>query len=70
MLMRRDYFEAIFNEGAIHTIEFYGPVMEWHRRLSEDTRVLYHINFHRWPMLEKIRRYYQKFWKPSRDKQA
>ena len=70
MLMRRDYFEAIFNEGAIHTIEFYGPVMDWHRRLSEEMRTLYHINFYRWPMVEKIRRYCQKRWKSSRDEQA
>jgi CelD/BcsL family acetyltransferase involved in cellulose biosynthesis len=70
MLMRRDYFEAIFNEGTIHTIEFYGPVMDWHRRLSEDTRVLYHINFHRWPVLEKIRRYCRNSWKRLSDAQA
>jgi CelD/BcsL family acetyltransferase involved in cellulose biosynthesis len=62
MLMRRDYFEVIFNEGTIHTIEFYGPVMDWHRRLSEETRVLYHINYYPWPGLKTLYRLLKKSW--------
>jgi CelD/BcsL family acetyltransferase involved in cellulose biosynthesis len=56
MLMRYDYFENIFNEGAIHTIEFYGRVMEWHRRMTKEVRMLYHINYFPWPALKKIHR--------------
>jgi hypothetical protein len=70
MLMRRDYFESIFNEGVIRTIEFYGPEMEWHRRLSEDNRILYHINFHRWPLVEKTRQYCRSTWKRLSHTQA
>lgn len=43
MLMRRAYFEDIFKEGGIRCIEFYGRVMEWHTRLTDDTRRLYHV---------------------------
>ncbi|TCO80461.1 acetyltransferase (GNAT) family protein [Plasticicumulans lactativorans] len=43
MLMRRAYFEKIFKEGHISRIEFYGRVMEWHTRLTDDTRRLYHV---------------------------
>ncbi len=63
MLMRRNYFENIFNEGVIRTIEFYGREMEWHRSLSEDNRVLYHLNFRRWPLVEKTRQYCRSAWK-------
>lgn len=60
MLMRYDYFESIFNEGLIHTIEFYGRVMEWHSKMTDDIRMLYHINYYPWPSLRKLHRLLKK----------
>ena len=35
--------------GAL--MEFYGPAMEWHRKLTPETRTLYHLNWYRSPVL-------------------
>lgn len=42
MLMRQDAFEALFAEKPVERIEFYGKVMEWHTKWSEDIRTLFH----------------------------
>lgn len=44
MLMRQEAFEYIFNNQLVEKIEFYGKVMDWHTKWSEEIRVLYHIN--------------------------
>jgi len=56
MLMRQDYFERIFSEQRIKTIEFYGKVMDWHERMSSDRRLLYHVNYFAWPCLKSLYR--------------
>lgn len=45
MLMRQDAFKTIFNERLVEKIEFYGKVMDWHTKWSDEIRVLYHINY-------------------------
>jgi hypothetical protein len=50
-LMREEAFASIFREGNIGRIEFYGRLMEWHTRWTENARTLYHANFYRWPLL-------------------
>jgi CelD/BcsL family acetyltransferase involved in cellulose biosynthesis len=44
MLMRQDAFEYIFDNQLVEKIEFYGKVMDWHTKWSEEIRTLYHIN--------------------------
>ena len=44
MLMREDAFNHIFSEQLAERIEFYGKVMDWHKRWAEDIRTMYHIN--------------------------
>jgi CelD/BcsL family acetyltransferase involved in cellulose biosynthesis len=55
-LLRQEYFRQIFDEGRIKRIEFYGKVMEWHTRWSDEIRMLYHANFYRSAALLKARR--------------
>lgn len=50
-LMREEAFAAIFREGKVKRVEFYGRLMEWHTRWTANARTLYHANFYRWPML-------------------
>jgi len=50
-LMHEQAFAAIFREGGIKRIEFYGALMEWHTRWTENARRLYHVNYYRWPIL-------------------
>lgn len=46
-LLRRAYFSEVFGAGRVRAIEFYGKVMEWHRRWTDDVRTLYHVNAYR-----------------------
>ncbi len=55
-LMRQEAFRKLFDEGQIKWIEFYGRVMEWHTKWSNDVRTMYHVNYYRWPFLPRIRR--------------
>jgi hypothetical protein len=47
LLMRLASFPALFAEGTMHKIEFYGRVMEWHTKWSEEIRRLYHATYER-----------------------
>ena len=59
-LMRHEYFRTLFDAGSVRRIEFYGKVMEWHRRWTDDVRTLYHVNAYRAPWArwahERVRR--------------
>jgi hypothetical protein len=54
LLMREEACRQLFDEGRFARIEFYGKVMEWHLRWSEEIRALYHLNFYRWPALKRL----------------
>jgi len=55
-LMRQEAFGRLFEERKIKRIEFYGRLMEWHTKWSNDVRTMYHVTYHRWPLLSKIGR--------------
>lgn len=44
LLLKQDAFEYIFNNKLVERIEFYGKVMEWHTKWSDEIRTMYHIN--------------------------
>jgi hypothetical protein len=50
-LLRYLYFQSLFDGGQIRRIEFFGKVMEWHRRWTDDVRMLYHLNVYRNPLV-------------------
>lgn len=54
MLMRYDAFPALFGDPTLERIEFYGAVMDWHRKWSEEIRTLYHLNVYRHPWLARL----------------
>lgn len=54
-LMRQEAFRKLFEEGQTKRIEFYGRVMDWHTKWSDEVRTIYHVNYYRWPLLPKIR---------------
>jgi CelD/BcsL family acetyltransferase involved in cellulose biosynthesis len=54
VLMRQDEFAALFHEARFERIEFYGKVMEWHTRWTDQQRTLYHLNLFRWPLLQRL----------------
>ncbi len=53
-LMRHDYFPGIFATRRLSRIEFYGRVMEWHTKWSDEVRTLYHATTYRWPVVAKL----------------
>ena len=50
-LMREEEFKQLFDEQKIKRIEFYGSVMDWHTKWSNEIRTLYHVNRYRWSIL-------------------
>jgi CelD/BcsL family acetyltransferase involved in cellulose biosynthesis len=54
LLMREEAFRLLFAERHLARIEFYGRVMEWHRRWTSQSRTMYHLNVYRWPFLKRL----------------
>lgn len=54
-LMRQEAFGKLFEERRIKRIEFYGKLMEWHTRWTDDVRTLYHVNYYRSRLVPKLR---------------
>ena len=53
-LMREDAFRWIFARGDVRMIEFYGRLMEWHRKWADEIRTMYHVNYYRWQFLPAL----------------
>lgn len=56
LLMREEETRQLFDEERLRRIEFYGKVMEWHLRWTDEVRTLYHLNIYRWPALCSLHR--------------
>jgi hypothetical protein len=61
LLMREDIMTELCAERRVQVIEFYGRVMEWHTRWTEEVRTMYHINFFRYGWVRSLK----KFRKPA-----
>lgn len=55
MLMRQEAFEQLFDQGGFTRIEFYGRLMDWHTKWTDEFRLLYHLTYYRWPILARLR---------------
>ncbi|MGX4641049.1 GNAT family N-acetyltransferase [Massilia sp. SYSU DXS3249] len=54
LLMREEACRSLFEDGRFQRLEFYGRVMEWHTRWTEEVRTMYHVNYYRWPGLARL----------------
>lgn len=54
LLMRREYFPSIIDNREVERIEFYGKVMDWHTKWSDEIRTLYHVNTYRSATVAKL----------------
>jgi CelD/BcsL family acetyltransferase involved in cellulose biosynthesis len=54
-LLRELYFSRLFEEGNIRRIEFYGRVMDWHRRWTDDIRTMYHVTWFKYRFVRILR---------------
>lgn len=55
-LMRQEAFRRLIEERRIKRIEFYGRMMDWHTKWSDEVRTMYHLNYYRWAALPELRR--------------
>lgn len=55
-LLKQEAFKQLFEEGRIKRIEFYGRLMEWHTRWTDQARTLYHLNVDRWSWVPALQR--------------
>lgn len=53
-LMREEQFQRLFAEKKIGRVEFFGKLMEWHTRWTDNSRTLYHANAYRHALLPKL----------------
>jgi CelD/BcsL family acetyltransferase involved in cellulose biosynthesis len=53
-LMREETCQQMFVEQKYTSLEFYGKVMEWHLKWTDEVRTLYHVNSYRWPILLRV----------------
>ena len=51
MLMRHAALPDLFSNPQLHRLEFYGRVMDWHTKWSDEIRTLYHANLVRFPFI-------------------
>ena len=68
MLMRYESFAGLFGDGRTRRIEFYGRIMDWHTRLTQDMRTLYHVNLYRWGVLPATLQHLKR-WGPKKTEQ-
>jgi hypothetical protein len=52
LLLKQELFQQLFDDRTTR-IEWYGPLMDWHRHWSNETtvRTLYGLHQYRWPWL-------------------
>jgi CelD/BcsL family acetyltransferase involved in cellulose biosynthesis len=56
-LLHEDMLRALFDDGTIRRLEYYGRVMDWHTRWTDQQRMLYHATAFRWPILKRLARW-------------
>ena len=50
-----DGIEHCSNIG-LKSIEFYGPSMQWHKKLTDDERVMYHLTYYNYSVVKTIKK--------------
>ncbi|HEV2608920.1 MAG TPA: GNAT family N-acetyltransferase [Noviherbaspirillum sp.] len=53
-LLRQEQTRVLFEERGPQAIEFYGKVMDWHLKWTDDVRHLYHVNAYRFSFLSRV----------------
>ncbi len=59
LLMREEALQVLFADARLARLEFYGRVMEWHTRWTDEVRALYHVNYYRWSALARLHAWWQ-----------
>ncbi|TFW30669.1 GNAT family N-acetyltransferase [Massilia horti] len=55
-LLCEEVCRELFEQQQFERLEFYGKVMEWHTRWTDEVRTMYHVNSYRWAALPRLRK--------------
>jgi Acetyltransferase (GNAT) domain len=55
LLMRQEIIQRLFEAKTIHVVEFYGRVLDWHLKWTDQVRSMYHINCFRNRLVAEVR---------------
>jgi CelD/BcsL family acetyltransferase involved in cellulose biosynthesis len=53
-LLRENELQEIYREGKVKRIEYFGRMMDWHTKLTDNKRTVYHLTVYRWPLLMRL----------------
>jgi CelD/BcsL family acetyltransferase involved in cellulose biosynthesis len=53
-LLREEELQSFFSGTEVRRVEYYGRLMDWHTRLTEQRRTLYHLTCYRWGWLRQL----------------
>jgi len=53
-LLNQDMIESLFKQQTVRRLEYYGRVMEWHTRWTDNRRTLYHVTTFRHGILKRL----------------
>jgi len=64
LLMKLDVYKQLGESSEIKTIEYFGKVKDWHKRLQCEERDIYHITWCRYPKVFSFYNWLKKLRKP------
>lgn len=53
-LLREEELQHFFTDAVVRRIEYYGRTMDWHTKLTDQQRTLYHHTSYRWPLIKRL----------------
>lgn len=64
-LLSHDELERLYAAGVIKRLEYYGRLMDWHTKWTQEKRTLYHLTMYRCPALKRFAE-----WRRNRSSRA
>jgi len=46
-IMRFEFYEKAIASGLLERVEFYGPLKDWHKKWTDNSRIIFHTNIYR-----------------------
>jgi CelD/BcsL family acetyltransferase involved in cellulose biosynthesis len=53
-LLREEELQSFFGGQEVRRVEYYGRLMDWHTKLTERQRTLYHLTSYRWAWVKRL----------------
>ena len=53
-LLREDELKHFFAGTEVRRVEYFGRRMDWHTKLTDQQRTLYHLTAYRWPLVKRL----------------